>query len=133
MKISASKLNSEFVQKVSELSGQNLNRCYQCGKCSAGCPMSFVMDLLPNRVMRLVQLGMEDEIAGCQAIWLCASCFTCAVRCPKGVDIARVMEALRQITLRKNKNHVEPSRIPPETIAGMPQIALVSGFRKFTG
>jgi len=133
VRISSPKVNSEFVRKVAELSGQNLNLCYQCGKCSAGCPMSFAMDLLPNQVMRLVQLGLEEDIAASRTIWLCASCLTCTVRCPKGVDISRVMEALRLIILRKNIDFVELSQIPPETIAELPQIALVSGFRKLTG
>ncbi len=133
VRISASGVQGEFVHRVSELSGQNLNLCYQCGKCSAGCPMSFAMDFLPNQIMRLVQLGLEEDISNSKTIWLCASCLTCTVRCPKGVDISRVMEALRLITLRKNKDFVEPSKIPPQTIAEMPQIALVSGFRKLTG
>ena len=133
VRISATKLKSEFVRRVSDLSGQNLNLCYQCGKCSAGCPMSSVMDLLPNQVMRLVQLGLEEDIGNSKTIWLCASCLICTVRCPKGVDISRVMEALRLITLRKNINHLEPSGIRPEIIAKMPQIALVSSFRKLTG
>ncbi|MFC2071034.1 4Fe-4S dicluster domain-containing protein [Chloroflexota bacterium] len=132
VRISPSGLKSEFVKRVSALSGQNLNLCYQCGKCSAGCPMSSVMDLLPNQVMRLVQLGLEEDIGNSKTIWLCASCLTCTIRCPKGVDISRVMEALRLITLRKNEDFVELSSIPPETIAEMPQIALVSGFRKLT-
>ncbi len=132
IEISSPRVQSEFMGKVAELSGQNLNLCYQCGKCSAGCPMSFAMDLLPNQIMRLVQLGLEGDIADSKTIWLCASCFTCTVRCPKGVDISRVMEALRLITLRKNIDFVEPSRISPETIAEFPQVALVSGFRKLT-
>ena len=132
IEISSPRIHSEFVKKVSEISEQNLNLCYQCGKCSAGCPMSFAMDLLPNQIMRLVQLGMEEDIANSKTIWLCASCFTCTVRCPKGVDISRVMEALRVIALRKNFDFVELSEITPETIAELPQIALVSAFRKLT-
>ncbi len=133
IQLSSTKVSSEFVKKVAELSGQNLNLCYQCGKCSAGCPMSHAMDFLPNQIIRLMQLGLEEEIGKSKTLWLCASCLTCAVRCPKGVDISRVMEALRLITLRKNIDFMEPSKIPPETIAEMPQIALVSGFRKLTG
>ncbi|MDP2920179.1 MAG: 4Fe-4S dicluster domain-containing protein [Dehalococcoidia bacterium] len=132
VELSSKKLQSEFVKKVTELSGQKLNLCYQCGKCSAGCPMSDAMDILPNQVMRLVQLGLEEDIGGSKAVWLCASCLTCTARCPKGIDLARVMEALRLLTLRKNKNYVEPSKLPRETIAALPQIALVSGFRKLT-
>jgi len=130
--ISPEKVHGEFVKKVVEVSGQNLNLCYQCGKCSAGCPMSFAMDLLPNQIMRLVQLGLEEDIANSKTVWLCASCLTCTARCPKGVDLSRVMETLRLLTLRKNKDYVELSKLSPETIAELPQIALVSGFRKLT-
>jgi heterodisulfide reductase subunit C len=132
IKISAKSLRSDFVKKVEEISGETLPSCYQCGKCSAGCPMSFAMDLLPNQIIRLVQLGLEEDIAKSKTIWTCASCLTCAVRCPKGVDLSKIMEALRLITLRKNIDYVEPSQIQGETIAELPQIALVSSFRKFT-
>ena len=94
--------------------------------------MSFAMDLLPNQIIRLVQLGLEEDIAKSKTIWTCASCLTCAVRCPKGVDLSKIMEALRLITLRKNIDYVEPSGMQRETIAELPQIALVSSFRKFT-
>jgi heterodisulfide reductase subunit C len=132
IKISAKSLRSDFVKKVEEISGETLPSCYQCGKCSAGCPMSFAMDLLPNQIIRLVQLGLEEDIAKSKTIWTCASCLTCAVRCPKGVDLSKIMEALRLITLRKNIDYVEPSGMQRETIAELPQIALVSSFRKFT-
>lgn len=132
VRISPASLRSEFSAKVAELSGQNLALCYQCGKCSAGCPMAFAMDLLPNQVMRLVQLGLAEEAAECRTIWLCASCLVCTVRCPKGVDIARVMEALRLLSLRRNVDFVCLSEMSPDTIAELPQIALVSGFRKLT-
>ena len=132
VELSSKKLHSDFVTKVMEISGQDLLSCYQCGKCSAGCPMSFAMDLLPNQIIRLAQLGMEEEIYKSKTIWLCASCITCGVRCPRGVDLSRVIEALRLLTLRKNIDTVEPSQMSKETIAELPQIALVSGFRKFT-
>ncbi|MFQ5924925.1 MAG: 4Fe-4S dicluster domain-containing protein [Dehalococcoidia bacterium] len=132
IEISGKGLESDFAKRVEEISGQSLASCYQCGKCSAGCHMSFAIDLLPNQIIRLVQLGLEEDIANSRTIWLCSSCLTCSVRCPRGVDIARIMEALRLITLRKNIDYVEQSRIPGETIAQLPQMALVSGFRKLT-
>jgi len=132
IELSSRKLRSEFVRKVVEISGQDLMLCYQCGKCSAGCPMGSAMDILPNQVLRLVQLGLEEDLAQTKTVWLCASCLTCTARCPKGVDLSRVMEAIRVLTLRKNRNYVEPSRMPPDAIADLPQIALVSGFRKLT-
>ena len=133
IRLSADHIRSKFVKKVEELSGEKLLACYQCGKCSAGCPIVSEMDILPNQVLRLVQLGQETEVLGCKTIWLCASCFTCESRCPKGVDLTKIMEALRQIVLRSKKNHVEPSKIPAKDLEELPQIALVSNFRKFTG
>lgn len=132
IQLSAEQLQSEFVKKVEELSGQSLLSCYQCGKCSAGCPMSFAMDLLPNQIIRLMQLGLEDDIAKANTIWLCASCITCSVRCPRGVDLARVMEALRALALRNKTDYVDLTGIPQDTIADLPQVAMVSSFRKHT-
>ena len=135
VELSSEKVNSEFVKKVEELSGQNILSCYQCGKCSAGCPNSFAMDLLPSQIIRMVQLGLQDEIRNSKTIWLCASCLTCAVRCPRGVDLAKVFESLRLLVMRDKEtlNYVEPSEIPSEKLEELPQIALISNFRKFTG
>jgi len=120
-------------EKVSELSAQNLYACYQCGKCSGGCPSVWQMDVLPNEVIRLLQIGQGDDALSSETIWICASCFTCSVRCPRGIDLARIMEALRQIRLRRNIDRVEIKRISPEQLAKLPQIALVGNFRKGTG
>jgi heterodisulfide reductase subunit C2 len=81
--------------------------CYQCGKCSAGCPMAQQMDLLPNQLVRLVQIGRVERAMRCEAIWKCVSCMTCGVRCPKSVDCAGMMDALRQLA-------VERDAVPPE-------------------
>jgi heterodisulfide reductase subunit C len=132
VEITPEKINGEFATKVADLSGQNVRLCYQCGKCSAGCPMAFVMDLLPNQVIRLVQLGLAEDLEESETAWLCASCFACSVRCPKGIDIARVMEAVRQLSLRKSRDHVDVASLAPDRLASLPQIALVSGFRKLT-
>jgi heterodisulfide reductase subunit C2 len=132
MELSTKRLRSEFVRKIAELSGQNVYQCYQCGKCSAGCPMASAMDILPNQVIRLIQLGGNEALVNVKTVWLCASCFTCTTRCPKGVDLARIMEAVRLINLRKNKDYVGPSQLPKDIIADLPPIAMVSGFRKLT-
>ena len=121
-----------FVAKVQELSGQNLLACYQCGKCSAGCPVVSQMDILPNQIVRFSQLGLEDDLLASTAIWTCASCMTCNVRCPKGINIAEVIEALRQILLRARKDHVEVKELSGDDRANVPPIALISNMRKFT-
>ena len=130
--ISIKNTRSKFLGKVEELSGESIYACYQCGKCSAGCPSISEMDISPNEIIRLVQLGEEKEVLNSKTIWICASCFTCVTRCPKGVDLAKIMESLRQINLRKNVDYVSPLSIPKEILSQVPQIALVSSLRKFS-
>lgn len=90
----------ELTKKIEADAGVNFTACYQCGKCTAGCPVAFAMDVVPRKIMRFLQLGMADKALNSKTIWLCASCDTCSTRCPRGVDIAKVMEALR-ITAKK--------------------------------
>jgi len=132
VEILSERLNSNFAKKVKEISGEDINLCYQCGMCSAGCPIIFAMDLLPNQIIRLVQLGLEEDIAKSKTFWLCASCLTCSVRCPRELDLCKVMEALRLISLRKNSDYIKPAELSPDALAKLPQIALVSSFRKHT-
>ncbi len=75
--------------------------CYQCQKCSAGCPVAFAMDYKPNQVMQMVSLGMKERVLSSKTIWVCASCYTCTTRCPNDIDIAKVMDWLRQTALRE--------------------------------
>jgi heterodisulfide reductase subunit C len=76
--------------------------CYQCGKCSAGCPMAEYMDVLPNRLVRLVQMGRMDKALRAESIWQCVSCQTCTTRCPQSVDCAGIMDALREYSVKKD-------------------------------
>lgn len=130
--ISQRRVRDPFVRKVEELSGQNLLVCYQCGKCSAGCPAVSQMDILPNQIIRYAQLGLKEELSQSRSIWICASCMTCNTRCPKGINIAEVIEAVRQILLRKRKDHVKIEKLSEIEKCSVPPIALVSNFRKFT-
>jgi heterodisulfide reductase subunit C len=91
------------------------------------------MDKLPNEIIRLCQLGQEEDVYKSKTIWLCASCFTCASRCPKGVDLSKIMEAIRTILLRKGYEPVQIEKIDPETLDGVPQQLIVCGFKKMTG
>lgn len=85
------------ISQIESLSGTRLPECYQCGKCTAGCPVAERMDIPPTRLMRLLQLGDSDSALRANSIWQCVSCQTCTTRCPKSVDCASVMDALRQI------------------------------------
>lgn len=130
--ISKRKIKDPFVGKVEELSGQNLLACYQCGKCSAGCPAVSEMDILPNQIIRYAQLGLKDELMRSKSIWICASCFTCNARCPKGINIAEIIEAIRQILLRKRENHLKVEKLTDAEKGDVPPIAIISSLRKFT-
>ena len=130
--LSAEKLKNKKCEKLKELSSENIYACYQCGNCSSGCPAADFMDLAPHQVIRLAQLGMIEEILQTNTIWICAACITCTVRCPKGVDLSKIMEALREIVLRDKKNYVHLNDIKKEVLGKLPQIALVGNFRKFT-
>jgi heterodisulfide reductase subunit C len=130
IRLSSEKLQSGFVRRVTAISGQDLLACNQCGKCSSGCPLDFAMDLLPSQVIRLAQLGLEDALEA-DTIWYCASCQTCLSRCPRGVDLPRVMEALRQIALRDRGDRLVPTDIPDHLLAEAPQLAVIGSFRKY--
>jgi len=93
--IGSDPLKTEFVRQIEEESGQRVSLCFQCRKCAAGCPVVSAMDYTPNQVVRMIQFGMEERVLGCRTIWLCASCYTCEMRCPQEVDLAKVMDALR--------------------------------------
>lgn len=131
--VSPRRLRGEFVRKVKELSGENLQLCYQCGMCSGVCPAVPDMDLSPRQVIELARLGMQEEIVESKTVWICATCLACTVNCPRGFDLSKLMEAIRLLTLRKNVDHIRPEDMSPQERCELPQIAMVSGLRKFTG
>jgi heterodisulfide reductase subunit C len=88
--------NAGFLEKVEQASGIKVSACYQCRKCTNGCPVTFAMDLYPDQVMRYIQLGLRDEVLNSATIWVCASCETCTTRCPNDIDIAGIMDHLKQ-------------------------------------
>jgi heterodisulfide reductase subunit C2 len=89
------------LKEIEDKLTQSVNICYQCGKCSAGCPVREFADMGPNKVVRFVQLGMYEEALKSKMIWLCASCITCTTRCPKNFEIAGIMDVLRQMALKR--------------------------------
>lgn len=121
-----------LVDEMIAQSGQDPAECFQCAKCSAACPVTSAMDLLPHQVIRYLQMGLEDELAESKTPWVCASCFTCAARCPRDLDLARMMEGIRLTMLRRREgNKFGPAELTPEQLSKLPQQALVSGFRKY--
>jgi heterodisulfide reductase subunit C len=125
--ISADIVTSPLLRKVETISGQNLSLCYQCGKCSATCPLAPQMDLMPHQIVRYLQLGLEG-VFDAKSYWLCATCFSCETQCPRGLDVSKICEALRTIKLRNDLRDLNIEKLPPE----MPQQGLVSAFRKLS-
>jgi heterodisulfide reductase subunit C len=101
---------AELREQVLELTGIDTARCYQCGKCSAGCPMAVETRIRPHDVMRFVTLDRKDRLAEDDSIWLCLTCETCSARCPNNCEPARVIEAVREILSREAPGSV-PTRV----------------------
>jgi heterodisulfide reductase subunit B len=98
----ATEISTELAKKIQEETGQNVYLCYQCVKCTSGCPLADHFDLEPNQVMRMVQFG-DESVLESKTIWTCASCLTCSTRCPQGLDIAGIMDALRMESRKQGK------------------------------
>lgn len=94
-------INSDLAQRVTSETGQNVFLCYQCVKCTSGCPVAEFFDWQPNQVMRAVQLGQEDIALHARTPWLCACCQTCTTRCPQGLDVTAIMEFLAREALER--------------------------------
>lgn len=94
-----------LASKIKEVCGEDVNLCYQCEKCTSGCPVAFAMDYSPAQVIHASQLDMRDMALNSNTMWLCAFCETCTTRCPQGLDISKVMDSLRIIARREK---VEP-------------------------
>lgn len=105
--LSACSANLRTTNEVAEKANVNLKDCYQCGKCSAGCPVAHAMDLMPREVIRLMQLGAWEEVLNAKTPWLCASCETCVTRCPQDVALPQLMEEVRRESKAAGKRPVK--------------------------
>jgi len=135
LKLSADVIKGDLVERVAELSGQNLSACYQCGRCSAGCPVVEDMDIVPSEVIRLLQLGQVEPALDSETIWICASCLQCASRCPRGVEFSSICDALRAIVLRKRLSGsvVDADEVTRVMVSDAPQMGVVGALRKLNG
>lgn len=121
---------NQLVERVVAISGRNPYLCYQCGTCSAVCPMADYMDLRPHQIIRLIQLG-DNRVVRADALWKCVACHTCIDRCPRNVSPGAIIDALRSMALRKGLDRVNYSSLPD--VGKAPSIALVALSRKMTG
>jgi len=113
-------------EELREMTGKEVKDCYQCMKCSAGCPMASHMDLLPHQMMQLAKLGLQEEINNSKSIWICASCLACSSRCPRDLEPATVMEGFRVRLLRETPN----SELVCEGDLNVPRQAMIASMRK---
>ncbi len=97
------KSNPTFYKEVMERSKAHLEKCYQCIACSSGCPGAYQMDYPPHQLLRMVQLGMKDQVLNSNTFWICLSCETCATRCPNDIEIVLVMDTLREMVLAESR------------------------------
>jgi len=89
------------LERLERQIGHPVSQCYQCGKCSAGCPAAYTMSESPNRILRLLQLGLYDRALAQNSYWVCSSCETCTARCPRDVQVKEIMEVLRHDAFRR--------------------------------
>lgn len=90
-----------FIKEVRDRSGQPIELCYQCQKCASGCIATEYADYYPNEIIRMLQLGKRERVLNSSSIWICSSCETCGARCPNGINIAEVMDALKEMAIEE--------------------------------
>lgn len=119
--------------QVLRTSGVNPLKCMRCGKCSGTCPSFDEMEYHPHEFVYMVEKGDIEKLMSSPSIYKCLSCFACVERCPRGVEPAKLVEAVRLMTIRKEgQNHLTPDQIPELLDDDLPQQAIVSAFRKYS-
>ncbi|MBQ8449213.1 MAG: 4Fe-4S dicluster domain-containing protein [Clostridia bacterium] len=126
--------NKKYLQKeIIRMSGVNPKKCMRCGKCSATCPAYDEMEYHPHQFVNMVESGDIEALMNSKSIYKCLSCFACIDRCPRGVEPAKLVEAVRLSVIRQQgANHLTPDMIPAMLDEDLPQQAIVSAFRKYT-
>ena len=127
-------MNKERLKKeIIRSSGVNVLKCMRCGKCSGTCPAYDEMEYHPHEFVYMVETCDIDALMKSQSIYKCLTCFACVDRCPRGVEPAKIVEAVRLAVIRqKGNNHLLADDIPSKIDEDMPQQAIVTAFRKYT-
>lgn len=126
-------MNKNLQEQVLRSSGVNVLKCMRCGKCSATCPSYGEMEYHPHQFVYMVEKGNIEPLLDSESLYKCLTCFACVERCPRGVEPAKVVEAVRLAAVRKQGgNHLLPEQIPSMLDDYLPQQAIVTAFRKYT-
>ena len=96
-----------FIDEIESINSELVAKCFQCQRCSCGCPIADEMDYKPHQLMRMILLDQRDKVLDSNTIWLCVSCETCTTRCPNEIEIAGVMDACRQIAVEERRKPAE--------------------------
>ncbi len=129
MENSKKKIADEIIRR----SGVNPRKCMKCGKCSGTCPAYDEMEYHPHQFVYMVETGDIEPLMNSKSIYRCLTCFACVDRCPRGVEPAKLVEAVRLSVIRQqDNNHLTANDIPEMLDEDLPQQAIVSAFRKYT-
>ena len=124
--------NKNLKEQILRISGVNPRKCMKCGKCSGTCPSYEEMEFHPHQFVYMVENGEIEPLMASSGLYKCLTCFACVERCPRQVEPAKLIEAVRLAVIRQQgQNHLKPEDIPGMLDEEMPQQALVSAFRKF--
>lgn len=125
-------MNKNLKEQVLRSSGVNVLKCMRCGKCSGTCPSYDEMEYHPHQFVSMVEKGDIETLMKSDSIYKCLTCFACVDRCPRGVEPAKVVEAVRLAAVRQQgNNHLRPADIPEMLDEDLPQQAIVTAFRKY--
>ena len=119
-------------EQILRMSGVNPKKCMKCGKCSATCPAYDEMEYHPHQFVSMVQKGRIEELMQSKSIYMCLSCFACLERCPRNVEPAKLIEAVRLAVVRQQgMSHMRPDDVPARLNSDLPQQAIVTAMRKY--
>ena len=126
--------NNQYLrEEILRMSGVNTSKCMKCGKCSATCPAYDEMEYHPHQFVGMVETGDIEPLLKSESIYKCLSCFACVERCPRGVEPAKVVEAVRlEVIRQQGKNRLKPDQIPELWDEDLPGQALMTAMRKYT-
>ena len=126
-------MNKEYlIEDIKRIAGVNPRKCMKCGKCSGACPAYDEMEYHPHQFVSMVENGRIEELLSSKGIYTCLSCFACVERCPRSVEPAALIEAVRDAVVRQQgADHLKPERIPEILDEDIPQQAITSAFRKY--
>ena len=120
-------------EQILRTSGVNPLKCMRCGKCSGTCPSYDEMEYHPHQFVYMVETGDIEPLLASQSLYKCLTCFACVDRCPRGVEPAKLVEAVRLMVIRQQgQNHLRPDDVPALLDDQIPQQALVSALRKYS-